>query len=308
MRISYLREFGKLCECLNFNEAAAELHISQSALSKHIRALEEDLGAALFERDRYHVVLTSQGETFRQVAYDIVKMYQGAQSAYRADSQNKNRLVVGGLVDSPGLYSWIVGVCEKIMDDVPGFTPHFVPVGYTPATLQVSNGEVDCALLTIDLADYPSNLRNALSTVRIANCEVLAVVSADSKLAQRDRLSTQDLQGRCFVHLMNPRMTSGWKAMEVFLNHNGIRFATKEVQVFSVYDVASLPLGDAVLLLPCTDVQPNLANCPTKALVPLDVDVPASPVDLVFRKDDTSPILHRFIEELKREPLLGKMS
>ncbi|MCD8316258.1 MAG: LysR family transcriptional regulator, partial [Eggerthellaceae bacterium] len=64
VRLSYFEEFIELCNTLNFNAAAKALSMSQSSLTKHIQALENDLSVKLFERDKHSVTLTSQGEVF----------------------------------------------------------------------------------------------------------------------------------------------------------------------------------------------------------------------------------------------------
>ena len=64
MELKHLRAFTTLAEELHFGRAAARLHIVQPALSAQIRALEEDVGALLFERDRHRVELTEEGALF----------------------------------------------------------------------------------------------------------------------------------------------------------------------------------------------------------------------------------------------------
>lgn len=64
MDISYLREFILLAECGNYHNAADELYISQSSLSKHIQLLEKDLNCTLFERTSKGISLTEQGRRF----------------------------------------------------------------------------------------------------------------------------------------------------------------------------------------------------------------------------------------------------
>jgi len=60
----YLHEFVILAELCNYQEAAETLHVSQSALSKHIQKLEDELGVALFDRSSRTVALSKYGESF----------------------------------------------------------------------------------------------------------------------------------------------------------------------------------------------------------------------------------------------------
>ncbi|WP_035348232.1 LysR substrate-binding domain-containing protein [Edaphobacter aggregans] len=64
MEFRQLRSFLAVARTLNFSRAARELHLSQPALSTQIKALEEDLGAALLERNKRTVRLTRAGEGF----------------------------------------------------------------------------------------------------------------------------------------------------------------------------------------------------------------------------------------------------
>lgn len=89
MDLKHLRAFAALAEELHFSRAAARLHIVQPALSAQIRALEESVGARLFERDRHHVALTEQGRlmlpealaTLRQAArtLEVVRQSQNGE-------------------------------------------------------------------------------------------------------------------------------------------------------------------------------------------------------------------------------------
>ncbi|WP_218645176.1 LysR family transcriptional regulator [Aquitalea sp. LB_tupeE] len=62
MEVRDVKAFVVLGELLHFGQAASRLHITQSALSKQIRRLEDEVGAALFERSAGGTVLSSLGQ------------------------------------------------------------------------------------------------------------------------------------------------------------------------------------------------------------------------------------------------------
>lgn len=64
MEIDYIREFVTLADVGNYMEAADILFISQSTLSRHIKSIEEDLGAPLFDRTTRKVVINDFGKIF----------------------------------------------------------------------------------------------------------------------------------------------------------------------------------------------------------------------------------------------------
>ncbi|HEY1491557.1 MAG TPA: LysR family transcriptional regulator [Steroidobacteraceae bacterium] len=61
-----LRAFEATARRMSFTAAAAELNVTQSAVSRHVRALEEDLGQSLFVRMHRAVILTPAGVSFAQ--------------------------------------------------------------------------------------------------------------------------------------------------------------------------------------------------------------------------------------------------
>jgi len=79
-----LRYFTAVAEELHFSRAAERLFISQPALSKQVRALERQLGFALFERRAREVVLTPQGAALLPRASRLVADWEDALREARA--------------------------------------------------------------------------------------------------------------------------------------------------------------------------------------------------------------------------------
>jgi LysR family glycine cleavage system transcriptional activator len=61
LALDLLRSFEAVARHLSFSAAAQELHLTQPAISRQIKSLEEDLGSALFSRGTRRVALTSAG-------------------------------------------------------------------------------------------------------------------------------------------------------------------------------------------------------------------------------------------------------
>ncbi len=93
-----LRSFLVLAEQLHFGRSASLLHISQPALSKQIKGLEQKIGGPLLVRNRRDVRLTAAGGLFygeaRRIVRDLDALFDTAQSAARGEA-GRLRIAVG---------------------------------------------------------------------------------------------------------------------------------------------------------------------------------------------------------------------
>lgn len=78
MEIEHIREFVVLARLENYVAAAEELYISQPTLTKHIKALETELGVSLFDRTTRRVRLNKFGRTFLPYAESVVETFSNA--------------------------------------------------------------------------------------------------------------------------------------------------------------------------------------------------------------------------------------
>ena len=78
-----VRYFVAVATELHFGRAAARLYVSQPAVSKQIRKLEDQLGEPLFERDSRHVALTARGRQFYDDAQRLLAIADSMQQPSR---------------------------------------------------------------------------------------------------------------------------------------------------------------------------------------------------------------------------------
>jgi DNA-binding transcriptional LysR family regulator len=84
MELRHLRYFVAVAEAENVSRAALKLHVSQPALSRQIRDLEDDLGFPLLERSAKSVRLTEAGRTFLTEARAVLQRAEEAVKAAKA--------------------------------------------------------------------------------------------------------------------------------------------------------------------------------------------------------------------------------
>ncbi len=83
--LDLIQGFEAAARTLSFTKAAEELFITQSAVSRQIRALEDHLGVALFERRPRTLVLTDHGRILQGAATEFLERLQDTTNRLRSD-------------------------------------------------------------------------------------------------------------------------------------------------------------------------------------------------------------------------------
>src|ERR1700759_558193 len=90
VQLRHLRYFVAVAETENVSRAALKLHISQPALSRQVRDLEDELGFQLLERGAQSLRLTDAGRVFLTEARAVLQRTEEAVKAARAAATGGN--------------------------------------------------------------------------------------------------------------------------------------------------------------------------------------------------------------------------
>lgn len=110
MDINLARTFLEIVMAGNFLRAADRLHVTQTAVSARVRALEELLGRKLFVRNKSGASLTSAGEQFLRYAQTLVQVWERARHQVAVPPGRRAVVTVGGELSlwDPLLLDWLI--------------------------------------------------------------------------------------------------------------------------------------------------------------------------------------------------------
>lgn len=193
MDIMQLRYFVSVADLRSFSETAHEYCISQSSVSKKIMALEDELGAKLFERTAKKVVLTMVGRNFYEHAMKMLDTYDAMQD----DINN----MVCGRKESIALYTIPVLSYYKIIDYIIKFQMSYPNISvniYESESMQIfaalMQRKVDFGIVRTNYLDKESYMQWPL-----VQDELAVVVSANHVLADREKVRLSECRKEKFI-------------------------------------------------------------------------------------------------------------
>lgn len=179
---SGLRYFTAVARHRSIREAAEELHIAQSALSRQIHKLEEDFGVPLFQRHARGVELTSAGEIFLRYARSSLRQVERVRSELDALKGLRR-----GTVNIQSIESLVQHLLPRAIarfsERHPGITFDVTIDGTDHIVAAVREGRTD-----IGLAFYPPAECEVTSVFRMRE-PLVALMSPSHPLAKKPRVS-----------------------------------------------------------------------------------------------------------------------
>lgn len=283
MELSLLREFIVLSQTLNYTKAAEILHLTQPTLSKHIVAMEKELGCSLLERDRRRVELTESGNVFAAAALQMVDTYDDAKQRIH-DIQTLTPLKVNGIMSDSAIAS-ITSIAATFLDAEGEAPASYNSLNDTNYLEQLVEGDADILLAYAEL-DKLDNL--GLAYIPLIRSPFVAMVSMDSPLASMKSVTMDDLRSYRFVKFADSYALSGWTNIERVCQEHGYTPRTRAVLGRTYMNYCAIPLGveDVMILQASMPQLRYLSDFSRMTVLPVTDDDAAFRLYAIYKKDN----------------------
>jgi DNA-binding transcriptional LysR family regulator len=192
MDLRQLEIIRAIAETGSFTAAGEKLHVSQSAISRQVLILEDELGEPVFHRIGRRIRITAAGESLLQLSHRLFRDLQDTVSAI-SDTRESLR----GSIGLVGGMTVCLYVFPALLAEVRRIHPNLdmrVTVGSTQRSIEMlRSGTGDLGLLTLPIE------ASDLVSVPLLQEELLLVTYPSHPLAAQQRIVPADLEKQPFV-------------------------------------------------------------------------------------------------------------
>lgn len=289
MELRHLRYFVAVAEHKSIRLASERIHVTQPAVSRQIHDLEEELGLELFERHPRGLTLTTAGESF---LFDVRKIMNdleaAARKAKRISTGWAGRLRLGFVENS----SWdgiVPDALRSFQLATPSASLELSPLN-TPEQIQ----RIEDGMLDGGFVYRYRPFAEGLATLQLAQHNLLLAVPADWPM-QGDQLTLKDVAQRPFITFPRWVYPVYYDQLMATCFEQGVSLnVTQEEQTESAI-LALVGAGIGAALVNSANLGRPPASVRFLKLADLSLSMP---LVFVYRHDNDSPLLVRFVEAL----------
>jgi DNA-binding transcriptional LysR family regulator len=199
MKLRQLQYFTAVAEELSFSRAAVKLHVAQPSLSTQIKALEEEIGARLFERDKRHVSLTPAGRRFEKRAAMVLSLAESAKKEASSTERGQLGTIYLGYTAMSMFSTLLPHAIRRFQQQQPNVAVTLRELTSLEQIHELGERTLDVGVLRkVDVA-----APRAIRIVEWYRTPLVAAMPKDHPRAQAGALSLSDLKDEPFI--MYPR-------------------------------------------------------------------------------------------------------
>ena len=206
MEIRELRYFLAIAREQSISKAAESLYMTQPSLSRQMQNLEKELGKQLFVRGSKKIELTEAGFLLQKRAEEMLALYEKTQAELAAPEECAGEIRIGG--GESFCVSFVARLATKMQRENPRVVFHFFSGDTQDVTEKLEKGLIDFGILV-----EPAEI-SRYEFLRLPQKDTWGVLMRkDSPLAQKERITPQDLSGKPLIrslHAVKNRELSAW--------------------------------------------------------------------------------------------------
>lgn len=189
MEIRVLKYFVEAAREKNISRAASKLHVSQPAMSKQLKALEEELGKKLFKRSNHHIELTVEGQLFKRRAEEILEMVHKTKVEFEIMDNEIAGDIYIGCAESDSI-KYLAKVAKSLQDKYSKIHYHIYSGNGEDLSYRLEAGLLDFSVTTqkVDIAKYDHLAIPSPDTWGV-------IMRKDCPLAEKEKITVEDLRG-----------------------------------------------------------------------------------------------------------------
>jgi DNA-binding transcriptional LysR family regulator len=245
MDLHQLRCFVAVAEELHFGKAAARLEMLPSALGRHVRLLEEDIGTRLLTRTTRNVTLTEEGAIFLDEARALLSRAESLATRFQARGRTRATAIRVGAIDSAaaGLMPLVIRDFRERRPDVAVEMVENKTIRLLPRLL---SGRLDLAFVR-----PPEIPDKRLEFFFLFYETVVVAVPERHPLGERDCLSMEDLADQpVIIPERRSRPHSHDLTMQLFAEAGlPARIALFAEEKYTIVNLVAAELGVAIVPL-----------------------------------------------------------
>jgi DNA-binding transcriptional LysR family regulator len=188
MELRHLRTLAAVARHGSFTKAAGELYLTQSAVSQHVRRLEDELGVEVFRRSSRSVDVTAEGRLVLAYAQRVLREVEGLQlELEELTGLLRGELRIGGMYPT-GVYD-LAEVLADFRAEHQGVSIHMLEGTQDELLALLRADELDCAFTAVD----PDRIGEEFAATLIWQDEFVVAMPLGHRLADGEHVTLDEL-------------------------------------------------------------------------------------------------------------------
>jgi LysR family transcriptional regulator, hydrogen peroxide-inducible genes activator len=254
MELHEIRYFLALSHTLNFTKAAEACHVSQSALTRAIRKMEDELGGLLFSRERNNTHITELGRLIEPHLTEVIaKTGEVKQTATRFLKLEKANLALGVMCTIAPVQ--FVSFMGRFRADNPGVEVTLLEDVPDRLCDLLVKGELDVSLMA-----RPGGFAAPLQASELYSKRFVIACSAGHRFATRQRIMMAELDGEFYLSRINCEF---YDVLDEMCRKQGVNLIKSYRSEREDWILTMVAAGLGVCFLPeYTAIFPGVVGCP----------------------------------------------